>query len=244
MIAIIVQDIVQKEPINPCQPSPCGPYAECRAIGESPSCSCLRDYMGTPPNCRPECLSNSECASNLACIKQKCINPCTGSCGQNTQCAVVSHSPMCSCLPGFTGDPFSFCNQQQAEPVEISTPCSPNPCGSNANCQEQNGAGSCQCQPNYYGNPYEGCRPECILNSDCSSNKACSNNKCIDPCPGTCAQNAECQVINHLPSCVCFADFTGDPYRFCSIKPRDRKSFHKFLRLIHVLKNSQIYSNT
>lgn len=218
----LVEQPIQ-DPINPCQPNPCGPNAECRAIGDSPSCSCLQGFIGSAPNCRPECISNSECASNLACINNKCKDPCPNYCAQNAECRVVSHTPMCVCIAGYVGDPFTQCTIQQSPVYEQSTPCIPNPCGSNANCREQNGAGSCQCLPEYFGNPYEGCRPECVLNSDCPSNKACIRNKCQNPCGGSCGQNAECQVVNHLPSCTCRLGYTGDPYRFCSIPKDERK---------------------
>lgn len=102
-------------------------------------------------------------------------------------------------------------------PQEYLNPCVPSPCGVNAICKEQNGAGSCICLPEYIGNPYESCRPECTVNSDCVSNKACMMNKCKDPCPGTCGQNAECHVVNHLPVCTCFNGYNGDPFRYCSI---------------------------
>lgn len=94
-------------------------------------------------------------------------------------------------------------------------PCNPSPCGMNAICKEFNGAGSCSCLPEYNGNPYEGCRPECVINSDCTPQKACVKNKCQNPCSGTCGQNAECYVTNHLPSCTCTQGFTGDPYKYC-----------------------------
>lgn len=81
------------------------------------------------------------------------------------------------------------------------------------------------CLPEYLGNPYEGCRPECVLSSDCPSNRACIRNKCQDPCPGTCAQNAACQVINHLPSCTCPSGFTGDPFSYCVPTPTQRKIY-------------------
>lgn len=110
---------------------------------------------------------------------------------------------------------------------EPNTPCIPSPCGANARCREQNGAGSCTCLPDYFGNPYDGCRPECSLNSDCPSNKACVRNKCVDPCPGVCGQNADCQVVNHLPTCTCRFGFTGDSYRYCSVIQQDRK-FERF----------------
>jgi len=96
-------------PQNPCQPSPCGPNSVCQVRGESPACSCLQNYIGSPPNCRPECTINPECSSNLACVNQKCSDPCPGSCGTNARCNVVNHTPVCSCNSGFTGDPFIGC---------------------------------------------------------------------------------------------------------------------------------------
>lgn len=106
---------MQAVPQNPCQPSPCGPNAICQVSGDGPSCSCLPDYTGSPPNCRPECVSNSECASHLACMNLKCRDPCPGSCGANAECRVVSHTPTCVCLAGYTGDPFTQCVVQQCK---------------------------------------------------------------------------------------------------------------------------------
>lgn len=215
-------------PSNPCLPSPCGPNSICRDANGSPSCTCLPEYIGVPPNCKPECISNSECPNNLACISQKCTDPCPGTCGINTECRVVSHTPNCLCLLGYIGDPFTQCNPQPAPiAVELINPCVPSPCGANAQCREQNGAGACVCLPEYIGNPYEGCRPECTLNSDCQSNKACIRNRCIDPCPGTCGQNADCQVVGHLPSCICRAGYTGDPFVYCNVLPiQEREYLH------------------
>lgn len=193
----------------------------CKVKDASPSCSCQSEFIGSPPNCRPECISNSDCSSHLACINQKCRDPCPGSCGLNTECRVISHTPNCVCLFKFTGDPFLQCNPvvDVLLPQDKPTPCLPSPCGANAICRERGGAGACSCLEDYIGNPYEGCRPECVLNTDCPSNKACISNKCVDPCPGTCGQNAMCQVINHLPSCTCIPDFTGDPFRYCQRTP-------------------------
>lgn len=108
--------------------------------------------------------------------------------------------------------------------VEINKPCSPTPCGANAVCKEQGNAGSCSCLRDYTGNPYEGCRPECIMNSDCSANLVCTQNKCRDPCPGSCGQNALCQVVNHSPLCTCIPGYTGNPFSHCIIQqPRKTK---------------------
>lgn len=98
--------------VNPCQPSPCGPNAQCQVVNDQPSCSCQRDFIGSPPNCRPECVSNSECSSHLACMNQRCQDPCPNSCGVNAICRVVSHTPMCVCDTGYTGDPFTQCLPQ------------------------------------------------------------------------------------------------------------------------------------
>lgn len=95
--------------INVCNPSPCGPYSQCKEVNNQAVCSCLPTYTGSPPNCRPECIVSSECPIDKACIQQKCENPCPGICGLNTKCNVRNHSPICICITGYTGDPFTKC---------------------------------------------------------------------------------------------------------------------------------------
>lgn len=104
-----------REPTDVCIPSPCGPNAKCQAVNGSPSCSCLPEFIGTPPACRPECSSNSDCAYNLACINRKCQDPCPGSCGVNTECSVTQHTPNCKCQKGYVGNPFIACHIIQQE---------------------------------------------------------------------------------------------------------------------------------
>lgn len=102
--------LVQEIPIeNPCQPSPCGFNSQCRELNNHAVCSCLPDFIGAPPNCRPECVVSSECSQDKSCINQKCKDPCPGTCGQNARCHVVNHNPICSCENGFEGDPFFRC---------------------------------------------------------------------------------------------------------------------------------------
>lgn len=72
-------------------------------------CSCQREFIGSPPNCRPECIVSSDCAQNLACQNQKCIDPCPGTCGAEARCQVINHYAACSCPNGYTGDPFNKC---------------------------------------------------------------------------------------------------------------------------------------
>lgn len=96
-------------PINPCQPSPCGPNSQCRVSNGQSVCSCMPEYRGSPPNCRPECVVSAECPSDKMCKNQICISPCPGPCGNNAECRVINHSPICTCKRQFTGDPFSSC---------------------------------------------------------------------------------------------------------------------------------------
>lgn len=180
----------------------------------------MSEFFGVPPNCRPECTSNSECPNHMACINNKCGDPCVGACGSVAQCRVVSHTPNCVCPPGYVGDPFVSCSMPQFTLAEKPTPCTPSPCGSNAICKERNNVGSCICSPGYFGNPYEGCRPECTVNTDCPSNRICQQNKCQDPCPGTCAINAQCQTVNHAPICTCIQGYTGNPFHNCKLIQR------------------------
>jgi hypothetical protein len=95
--------------LDPCNPSPCGSNAECKKVGEYHACSCLPNMKGVPPNCRPECIINTECPYNQACVRNKCQDPCLGSCGINSECHVINHSPICSCVKGYVGDPFRIC---------------------------------------------------------------------------------------------------------------------------------------
>lgn len=222
----------QDEYRDPCNPSPCGPFSQCRDSNGSPSCSCLPSYFGAPPNCRPECSINSECPSNKACIREKCQDPCPGSCGINANCHVINHTPVCTCSEHDTGDPFTNCYPtppprknfmkkllislisnlpQPAKDTIPDDPCYPSPCGANAQCSN----GICTCLPEYQGDAYTGCRPECVLNNDCPRNKACVRNKCIDPCPGTCGDNAICEVFNHVPMCSCPTGMTGNAFSRC-----------------------------
>lgn len=95
---------------RPCQPPPCGANAICRENNGAGSCACLPDYVGDPyQGCRPECNQNSDCSLTQACISLKCGDPCPGTCGPNAQCQPVNHVPICTCSPGYTGDPFRYC---------------------------------------------------------------------------------------------------------------------------------------
>ena len=246
---------VVAETRDPCNPSPCGPNSQCVNRENQAVCSCLPNYVGSPPGCRPECVVSSECVLNKACMNKKCVDPCPGSCGLNARCEVINHSPICSCRSEFTGDPFLRCSAMQSRfncfrsislkviaifsflfflgPVvlhETSNPCVPSPCGANAICQVFGLSHTCSCLPSYVGSP-PNCRPECTINSECQSNLACLREKCRDPCQGSCGLSAICTVINHTPMCTCPSGLTGDPFSNCHPQTPERKAFINLLRL-------------
>lgn len=102
-------------PRNPCNPSPCGANAICKERNGAGSCSCLPEYQGDPyTGCRPECVVNSDCGRTRACVNNKCRDPCPGACGSNADCRVANHSPTCTCIPGYSGDPLRACYLVQA----------------------------------------------------------------------------------------------------------------------------------
>ena len=214
--------ITPPEPSNPCQPSLCGPNAECSILQSRPVCKCLPGYFGKPPSCRPECVINSECAPTLACINLHCADPCVGVCGMNAKCDVVNHNPICTCPPSFVGDSFTNCQKRPVTKIPTPKPtdlCSPSPCGPYSSCKRLGDRPMCSCKGGYIGSP-PNCRPECIVNDECDRKRACSNQHCVNPCAaGACGLIAEYSIRNHLAVCKCPAGFIGDPFQQCSKKP-------------------------
>ena len=106
---------------DPCVPNPCGPNSHPpRISGSRCQCTCLPGMIGSPPNCRPECVINSECPSDKACINRKCQDPCPGLCGVNAYCSVRNHVPICICNQGYIGDPFSTCYRPTSKQILFS----------------------------------------------------------------------------------------------------------------------------
>jgi len=94
-------------PSDPCNPSPCGSNGQCRVIGKVASCV------------YPECIINQDCPRDKACFTQKCQDPCRDVCGLNAICQVVNHNALCSCPPGYYGEPKQQCIIQRTPGKKI-----------------------------------------------------------------------------------------------------------------------------
>lgn len=236
-----------------CQSSPCGPHAECIDIGDGTSdysCKCLTDFINRPPNCRPECTTDSHCADDMNCMNYHCKEACTPRlCGPNAVCNTTDHKTKCECKENYIGDPYHQCILQRN--LSNFNPCDSIQCGNNTKCVQQNGIGLCQCLPNFIGNAYVGCiratKPDqkCLKHTDCLSTQTCIQNKCINPCPDFCPDNADCKINDHILVCSCKAGYSGDDYHYCTKIERDGEFFNYnfFLRNSRFFGLTNMYSS-
>ena len=103
---------------NPCTAiEPCTAPAECRVLPNysvrSMVCVCPSGYISSGSGtCKPiiinaDCRRDSDCTPEKACINALCKDPCA--CGTNAVCNIRDHKPICSCLPGYDGNPEAHC---------------------------------------------------------------------------------------------------------------------------------------
>lgn len=73
---------------EPCHSDPCGAHNICNVYGNNVAlCDpCAGPNSYNNPQCRPECLSNTDCPFDKACIRNKCQDPCPGVCGGKFAC--------------------------------------------------------------------------------------------------------------------------------------------------------------
>lgn len=71
----------------------------------------------TPITQRPECRRDDECSDDKACFDHRCQNPCIvrQPCGINAECRARDHSPFCTCLPGYRGNPLLQCTKGRVQ---------------------------------------------------------------------------------------------------------------------------------
>lgn len=97
------------------------------------------------------------------------VTPCHPSpCGINAQCSPVGTFGLCTCLPGYKGDPTVQCgpecitssdcpSTQACISNKCKDPC-PGACGSGAQCVVVSHNAICSCPTGHIGNPFTGCR--------------------------------------------------------------------------------------
>lgn len=99
--------------ISPCNILKCGLNAMCIVSNHKPSCECKQDSGGDPlKKCvKFECVTDSDCHEEEACTNNICQNSCVlpRACGKNADCLSRNHVGLCSCSPGYTGDPVLGC---------------------------------------------------------------------------------------------------------------------------------------
>lgn len=100
-------------------------------------CRCPDNFEGNPKvSCTPRtadpkigCKAVSDCEPTKSCINNQCISPCN--CGQNSECFVNNHVPVCRCKPGYSGNPLFGCVKidcERDEQCDFDKTCSNNKC--------------------------------------------------------------------------------------------------------------------
>ena len=185
-----------------CTKNNCGEKALCRVSDHRALCLCPEGYQGEPTvKCMKfECQTNDDCDNDKKCVSGSCKNPCLerGVCGINAQCRVENRHGLCSCLPGYFGNPRVECQQTSQ------SSCKTDSCGINSYCMETNTGHECKCQVGCQGDPYRGCA--------CDGQQ--KNNACLTH---QCGVNADCRTNRQgVPQCYCPPQFpNGDANTQC-----------------------------
>lgn len=167
--------------VDPClYGTACGFGAKCHAQNHLAICRCPQGYTGNPyvgcrPEPRPECRSDPECPTRLACLDERCQDPCgvLSPCQRPAECLVSGSVPVrtmiCVCPGGYVSSGSGTC--RATPPVIVVGECStdddcpeekacvrglcrnPCNCGSNAECRVREHKPVCACKQGYDGNP-------------------------------------------------------------------------------------------
>lgn len=54
------------------------------------------------------CNKDTECPDSMRCVGRTCLNLCPSACGTNSVCRMTNHLPVCSCPPGYRGNPYAW----------------------------------------------------------------------------------------------------------------------------------------
>ena len=148
---------INRECQDPCPYAECGTNAICEARAHLATCYCPEGTKGDPYiRCdRYECLRDPDCPTTLACRNEKCVDPCA--CARNAECDPKNHRGFCTCIPGYTGDPYGV------ECIPILDPIIEEPdCITDGDCPSKLGC---------YGDT---CKNPCLEDRPCASNAECT----------------------------------------------------------------------
>lgn len=215
-----------------CDDDSCAELATCIGKQHQPRCECPFGMRGNPfIECKhdqqavqsPECVSDGDCASQLACINSHCVNPCAMNniCAPDQQCRVLDTLPlrtiMCQCPPDTVVDQIGRCavivstNPQCKSDNDCNTEekcingncmeaCRFDRCGVNALCKSFSHQAICTCAEGYTGNPHYECtnipRQPTIVSPECYNDNDCSNEKACrnEVCVNPCREDSSCAV--------------------------------------------------
>lgn len=225
--------------LAPCQlPSRCEVVSPTASPMKTMLCICPEGYVSSGSGtCKPTevlrdiggCITDSDCSADTACINNVCRNPCT--CGENAECRIKDHKPVCSCRQGFDGNPEIYCSaigcrsddecslQHKCENKQCIKACTTDTCAPNADCVAVQHRALCQCKHGYSGDPNFCTLLECSSDPECPNDKSCINNKCVNPCLETvrCGKHEICSVYNHQAECACLSGYVGNINTGCTM---------------------------
>lgn len=165
---------------------------ECKVLDTLPlrtvMCMCPPDTIGDiSGRCvpivheQPGCKLDSECNDKDKCVRGGCIEACRiDRCGVNAICNSVHHQAVCTCAPGYIGNPHIECTNIPKTPTvpivpecysddecsydkrckneQCVNPCvADKPCAVGAFCSVTKHQPVCRCPAGYEGNPQIEC---------------------------------------------------------------------------------------
>lgn len=156
---------------------PCEEFKKCVVRKHRPVCVCKSGFIVNEYGeltCAPdrrECAADEECASNLACIRGQCRNPCIDydargkpPCEENKQCEVLDHKPVCICTKDCVPS-ISICLRDNGCPQDLAcrnyqciNPCDTATCAEDSPCYVEDHKPICKfCPPGYIKDAHQGC---------------------------------------------------------------------------------------
>jgi hypothetical protein len=114
------------------------------------------------------CFNDYDCADNLACVSNKCQNPCSGmQCGTSGKvCRVLNHKPACYCDTHQCTSSASICLKDSGCPQHLACvsyqckdPCASTTCPEGRPCFVQDHKAYCKwCPPRFVEDGNNGCK--------------------------------------------------------------------------------------